>query len=149
MSGDPYRLRQENFAHVLWLGLLPLGLHFATTVFFGLEAETAFAMLLSAALAAFFSGAYLGKKGYGAPAAALAAAWPAVLASHWRWHWAAGLSSPGSAAQSLVRVFGWTDASMTAAVAVITVAAGGAGWLGKRFDRWYKRKTGRSLFEES
>ena len=148
MNDNPYRLKQARFAHFLWLVLMPAASHGGFTLAVGMEAETSFAMLLSSVLAAAFAGGYLGKKGYGAAPASLASAWPAVLAAHGRWHWALGMSSPGGSAQNLVRALGWSQASMTEAVAVVMVVSGAAGWLAKSFDRWYKRKTGRSLINE-
>lgn len=148
MSGDPYRLRQKRVAHLLWLGLMPAGVHLFFTVIFGLEAETSGFMLFSAVVSAGSIGAFLFKRRYGPVETALAAAWPAVLASWRHWYWSLGMPSPGGSAQGLVRTFGWPDAPSAAAVAAVLVPFGAAGWLFMRFDRWYEMKTGCSLFEE-
>lgn len=147
MSENPYRLRQENFAHILWLVLMPAGMHIAATVLMGLEIESSLAMMLLSAAAAGFAGAYVCKRGYPLVAAPFAAAWPVVMAAHWHWHWGLGMASPGASSQQIVRSLGWRDASMTASVGVLMGAAGAAGWGAMRFERWYKKKTGRPLFE--
>ncbi len=148
MSETSYRLKQEQFAHFLWLGLMPSALHAGFALFVGEEGETSLAMVFSASMAAAFSGRFLGKRGYGPVVSALVSAWPIVAATHWHGYWAVGLSSPGGACQQIVRRLGWSDASATEAVAVLIPAFGAAGWLANRFERWYKKKTGRPLLDE-
>lgn len=149
MSDERYRVRQELFAHVLWLGGMPPAVHLLFGFMFGAEAESSLVMLLASLFSAACVGAFLSKKGYGLVAATLGALWPLVPASLGHWHWNAGMPAPGASAQALARSFGWTGASMTAALSALAAAAGAAGWLFMLFDRWYKRKTGHSLFEES
>lgn len=148
MSANPYRLRQKRFAHLIYLGLLPAGVHAFFTLIFGLEADTSGFMLFTAVMAAGAAGAFLGKLKYGPAVSALAAAWPSVLAAWRHWHWSLGMPSPGGSAQAMVRGLGWPDAPMPEAVACVLIPFGAAGWAFMRFDRWYESKTGRSLFEE-
>lgn len=149
MSGNPYRLRQKEFAHFLWLGLMPIGAHVFFGVFLGLEAEGSGYMLLLTVCAAGAVGVVLGKLKYGPVESSLAAAWPSVLAAWRHWHWALDMPSPGGSAQGLVRLVGWADAPIPGAVAAVLIFSGAAGWLVMRIDRWYTAKTGHSFFEES
>ena len=126
---------------------MPVCVHAAFTLFFGLEADTAPFMLFTAVLAAGSTGAFLGKWGYGPVAASLGSAWPTVLAVSRHWHWSAGLPSPGGSAQALTRYMGLGELSMPAATAVVLIIAGAAGWLLMRVDRWYEGKTGYSFFD--
>lgn len=140
MSQDPYRLRQRNFAHALWLVLLPPCAHIFFVLFIGAEADRSSLMLFSSILAAMSVGAYLHKKGYGPFVSPLAAAWPAVLAVDRQWFWTVDMHSPGGAAQAVARALGWADASATEAMAAFMVACGGAGWLFSRIDVWYEKR---------
>lgn len=149
MKNDPYRLRQKRFAHLLRLGLLPAGVHLFLTLLFGIEADTSGVMLMMAIMAALAVGVLLAKLEYGLIVSALAAVWPTVLAAWRRWHWSLDMHSPGGAAQTVVRFCGWPDAPAAAALAAVLIPFGALGWLLKHFDRWYEKKTGRSLFEES
>lgn len=149
MSENGYALRQRWFSHFLWLGAMPAAVHLLFALLFGSEADTSAFMLFGSLATAACVGMFLSKKSYGAAVSMLAAVWPVVPASLGHWHWAAGMASPGGSAQALVRWAGWTDASMTASLAALSAAAAGAGWAFMLFDRFYKRKTGHSLFEES
>jgi len=128
---------------------MPFCVHAFVTFFFALEADSSGMMLFCAMFASAAAGAFLSKRGYDPVTSAAAAGWPAVLGAWKRAYWAVDLPSPGGAAQGLARSFGWPDPQVSAAVASVLAASGLAGWLFMRFDRWYEKKTGRSLFEES
>lgn len=134
MKNDPYRLRQKWFVHVLFLVLLPPFVHACAAVLFGLEAEGSAQMLFSVVLAAVSTGIFLRKARYGWLAAALSGAWPGVLGASRHWYWTLDMPSPGGSAQSLVRLLGWTDVSAAAAVAVLLLPCGAAGWLFARYN---------------
>ena len=140
MKPNPFAGRQKAFRHLVWLGGMPVCVHAFFVVFFGLEAETAGFMLFATVLAAASCGAFLSKAGYGPLASALAAGWPSDIAIWGHWHWGLGMPSPGGSAQSWARMLGWPEPSMTGALAALLLAAGGAGWLFSRTDRWYKGK---------
>ncbi len=148
MTANPYRRRQQGFTHLLWVGLMPAGVHLGLTVLLGFEAEGSVAMLFMTAMSAWAVGAFLSKKGYGPVVSPLAAAWLPAVAAGRHWYWSLDMPSPGGCAQSFFRLLGWNDAPITPAVAVIMAAFGAAGWGFMRFDRWYEKKTGHSLFEE-
>lgn len=140
MSQDPYRLRQREFVHALWLALFPPCVHLFFVLFIGAEADRSSLMLGASVIAAVTVGGWLHKKGYGPFASALAAAWPAVLAVHRQWFWVVDMHSPGGASQAVARALGWEDPSATEAMAVLMAAFGGAGWLGVSFDAWRARR---------
>lgn len=149
MSASSYAWKGEALQHALWLGAMPAAVYFFFALLFGSEADTSGFMLFGSLFTTAFAGSLLSKKGYALAVSAPAAAWPVVPASLGRWHWALGFASPGPSAQSIVRGLGWADASMTAALVSLSLGAACAGWTFMLFDRWYKRKTGHSLFEES
>lgn len=149
MKKDPQGLPERGFSHFLFLGLMPAGVHLFFTVIIALDVDSSGMMLIMSIMAAGAVGAILSKKKYGPIESALAAAWPSVLFAWRRWHWTLDMPSPGGAAQSLVRALGWSDASVPAAVAVLLIPVGAAGWGLRDFNRWYEKKTGRPFFEES
>ena len=131
MSKNPFKAWSRGVQNVLYLGFMPPFVHVCATVIFGLEADDSTQMLFSAALAAWATGVFLRKLKYRPVAAAFSGAWPAVLAASRHWYWMVDMPSPGGSAQALVRILGWTDASVSASVAVVLIPCGAIGWLWK------------------
>lgn len=149
MSQASYARKKELFRHALWLGVMPAAVYLFFALLLGSDADTSAFILFGSLFTTAITGGLLGGKGYPLVVSAPAAVWPVLPASAGHWFWALGFASPGPSSQALVRALGWTDASMTAALVVLSAASACAGWTFMLFNRWYKRKTGHSLFEES
>jgi len=133
---NPFAGRQKAFEHLVWLVGMPVCVHAFFVLFFGLEAETAGFMLFATVMAAGSTGLFLAKGGYGPFVCALFSGWPSDVALAGHWHWTLGMASPGGSAQSWARMLGWRDPSMTWSLTALLAAAGAAGWLFTRSERW-------------
>jgi hypothetical protein len=137
-----------QYIRPIYLGLVPVCVHGALNLFFGLEAEGSAVILFAGMMSAGIVGGYLATERFNVVESSLAAAWPSWLAGWRHWQWSLDMPAPGGAAQSLVGVFGWKEAPMPWALGAVLVTCGALGWLFGRFNQTYKRKTGRSLFDE-
>ena len=132
----------------LVLGALPVLLNAFFLFIMLAEAENSWEIFGVSMLAAGGAGLAGGQRGYGAPATFLAAVWLPALMTWKRTYWALGMPSPGGTAQSLLRWAAAVEAPAWAAVALELGLCALAGWALMRFDRFWTKRTGRSLFDE-
>lgn len=133
----------------VWLVAAPVGIHCVVVFMVGWDVDSSGAVLAAVVIAAAVTGFVLGKGGYGPIGAALASAYPPALFAWTHLYWTLDMHSPGGAAQSLVEWAGWRGASAPLALAAVAAASAAPGWGLMRFDGWWQRRTGRSLFDDS
>lgn len=129
--------------------VLPLILHGFLAFIALVEADETWMVFLTALIPAFAIGAIAEKARYPIWEAVFAAAWFPVVMTGTKWYWALGMPSAGGAGARMLKLLTGIENEATLGVAVFMVLAGATGFSMMRFDRWWIRKFGYSIFDES
>jgi hypothetical protein len=128
--------------------VLPLVLHGFLALLALVEADETWMVFTTALIPAFALGSIAEKMRYPLWEAVFAASWFPTLMTWTKWYWAIGMPSAGGAGARLLHLVTGIQNEATIGVAVFMAAAGAAGFALMRYDRWWTRKFGYSIFEE-
>lgn len=126
--------------------VIPVGIYLLLHVIFVLEDDNSAVSLGGAWLSAGITAAYMKKARRPLWEAVLAGTWFPVMLAWGRVYWSLGLSSPASAAQSLMGAFGWRFAPSTESFVLWLLPASLLGYGLAAFDLYWERKTGLPFF---